>query len=97
MILRAYAIFDRKALMYNTPFFYSTDGQAIRALTDLVNDSNTTLSRHPADYVLYLIGSFDSDKGFIAGIDPLVHVKDAAQCVAPSAAVLPFDQQRKEA
>lgn len=80
-ILRAYAIFDRKATSYNAPFFLATDGQAIRGLTDLAADMNTTVGRHPSDFVLYLIGSFDDQNGQLVKLDPIVHVMDAIQVV----------------
>lgn len=77
MILKAYAIYDNKGLLYHAPFFLSTDGQAIRALSDLVQDNNTSVGRHPGDYVLYCIGTYDDQKGAMAPLSPLVHVIDA--------------------
>lgn len=59
MILKVFSIYDIKAEVYNTPFFFSTNGQAMRAFKDLVNDRNSTINRHPDDYKLCCIGKFD--------------------------------------
>ena len=58
MKMNAYSIFDTKALQYHLPFFQPQDGAAVRMLMDLVNDPNTTVGRHPADFVLYQGYSF---------------------------------------
>lgn len=81
MILRAYSIFDTKALQYHPPFYSSTDGAAVRSLSDLANDPNTNIGRHPADYVLYCVGTWDDNKGDFAPVSPLMHVMDAVALV----------------
>lgn len=90
MLLRAYAIFDSKSLIYNSPFFAPTDGAAVRMLTDLVSDPNTTVGRHPADYVLFCIGGYDDQKGQLLPFIPLEHIVDAVALVKTTA---PFDFQ----
>lgn len=77
MILNAYSIYDRKALQYHPPFYASTDGAAVRSLSDLANDPNTSVGRHPGDYVLYRVGQYDDQKGRLIPTDPLAHVMDA--------------------
>lgn len=81
MLLRAYSIFDNKALQYHPPFFASTDGAAVRSLTDLANDLQTQIGRHPGDYVLFCIGEYDDQKGMFRQFMPLVHVVDAISVV----------------
>lgn len=63
MVLKAYSIFDVKADSYNAPFFKSTHGQALRDFVDLVNNPETVVSRHPEDFKLCCIGSFDDSTG----------------------------------
>lgn len=65
MKLGAYSIFDKKADVYSKPFFVGQDGEASRMFIDLVNDSKTTLHRHPEDYSLYRIGEFNDNSGEI--------------------------------
>lgn len=81
MILRAYSIFDNKALQYHPPFFASTNGQAVRSLSDLANDLSTNIGRHPGDYVLYCVGEYDDAKGAMRPFSPLEHVVDAVAMI----------------
>lgn len=81
MKLRAYSIYDVKALNYHAPFFAHTDGSALRSFADLANDANTTIGRHPTDYSLWCVGEFDDYTGFVTHFAPLVHVADAASLV----------------
>lgn len=81
MITNAYAIFDNKALIYNVPWFQPTDGAATRVLADLANDLQTNIGRHPGDYILYRVGTYDDSKGIMTPIQPLEHVVDAIALV----------------
>lgn len=81
MILNAYSIYDRKALAYHSPFYQTTDGAAVRTFSDLVQDNNTQVGRHPADFVLYCVGSYDDAKGELTPLAPLRHVIDATALV----------------
>lgn len=81
MKLLGYTIFDNKALQYRVPFFTHTDGAAVRMLQDLVEDPQTTIGRHPMDYVLYCCGEYDDSNGQLWPLQPLRHVMDAAALV----------------
>ena len=81
MILHAFAIYDRKALTYHAPFFANADGAAVRSFSDLANDSNTTVGRHPGDYVLFRVGAYDDSAGGLLPANPIEHVADAAALV----------------
>lgn len=101
MLLQAYSIFDRKALQYHPPFFASTDAAAVRSLSDLVQDPNTTVGRHPNDYVLYGVGTYSDADGSLQPITPLRHIMDAVALVPlqqqlfdPTAAQAAADAQR---
>lgn len=81
MQVLAYSVYDRKALVYGAPFFAPTDGSAIRSFADLSNDINTTVGRHPSDFVLYCVGVYDDQNGALAPVSPLRHVIDATACI----------------
>lgn len=81
MQYKAYSIFDSKALTYSPPFFQTTDGSAIRMLSDLANDQGTQIGRHPKDFVLFCVGSYDDQKGAMSPVSPLLHVMDAVALV----------------
>lgn len=81
MLLNAYTIYDTKALSYNAPFFFSTDGQAVRALQDLASDVNTMIGKHPRDFTLFRVGVFDTNKAELTGVVPFVHIVDAISLI----------------
>lgn len=71
MVFKAFSIYDGKAKAFGVPFFMSQNGQAIRAFSDLVNDENTTVSKHPGDYNLYIVGSYDDEIGEFTNQSPV--------------------------
>jgi hypothetical protein len=67
MIYRIFAVRDRAADVFGTPHFAVSTGAAIRSFTDEVNRDapENTLARHPEDFDLYELGSFnDGDASF---------------------------------
>lgn len=93
MLLNAYSIFDNKALQYHPPFYASTDAAAVRQVSDLVQDLNTQVGRHPSDFVLFCVGEWNDQNGGFTPALPLIHVVDAIALVKPSAPVLPFAKE----
>lgn len=69
MELKMFAIHDTKAQLYGPPFFMTTRGEALRAFSDLANDGNTTVSKHPGDYQLVQVGTWNNEKGEVHPID----------------------------
>ena len=66
-----YAVYDRKAEIYSQPFLEIKDGTAIRAVQDLViNNKDHAFAKHPADFSLHRLGSFDEITGNIRGEKP---------------------------
>ena len=57
-----FTIYDSKANAYLTPFFLHKDGMALRVFTDCVNDTQHQFGKHPEDYTLFNIGSWDDEK-----------------------------------
>lgn len=91
MILRAFSLYDSKALVYSPPFYAATDAAAIRMVSDTVADPQTSLSRHPSDYILVRVGEFDDNKGLFSAEQPLVHVVDVA-ALTPKVSAPLFDK-----
>lgn len=81
MLLRAYSIYDNKALQYHPPFFASADGAAVRSFSDAANDLQTNIGRHPSDFSLFFVGSFDDQHCSLVPELPIVHVVDAKALV----------------
>ena len=63
MIKKVFTVYDDKSEAYLQPFFLDTVGQARRAITDCVNDVNHQFCKHPSDYTLFELGTFDDSTG----------------------------------
>lgn len=85
MILNAYSIYDRKTCMYHVPFFSPTHGAATRLVADLAADTNTSVGRHPGDYVVFHVGYYDDAKAELLAVSPLHHVVDVQSLLNPPA------------
>lgn len=58
-MMYVFSVKDRVADSFDNPFFMPAVGMAIRGFTDAINDDKTHLYKHPDDYDLYRIGTFD--------------------------------------
>ena len=85
MRLEIYSVFDEAAKAFGTPFFMQNDMMAARAFSDLANDANSTVFKHPSDYKLYKIGVFNDETAsiestevpeLIAHADNAIHNKE---------------------
>lgn len=59
----AYSIFDTASGLYSRPFFTQSDGEAIRSFTDIANDAEHPIGKHPGDYTLFRLGIWDDRDG----------------------------------
>ncbi|WNK14143.1 MAG: nonstructural protein [Microvirus sp.] len=69
--LIAVAVFDAAVGSFNRPFFVPSLGLALRSFADEVNryDDNNPMSRHPNDFSLYKLGSYDEISGRFDSLD----------------------------
>jgi len=65
MIRKIFSVYDCKSELYLNPFFMSTKGEALRAFGDIANDPQSQIGKHPCDFSLMEIGSFDDAKGMV--------------------------------
>ena len=70
MRMNVYTIFDVASGAYLRPWFVQADGQALRAFSDLCTDATHEIGKHPEDYSLFRIGTFDDNKGQLVGEAP---------------------------
>ncbi len=61
-----FSIYDSGASAYLPPFVLPAAGMAERSFSDCVNDKSHAFSRHPADYTLFQIGTWDEQTAEIA-------------------------------
>lgn len=80
MIYGLYSVKDERT-DYNAPFQARTDEEAKRNFAAIVNDKNTTVGQFPEDYSLYKVGTFNSENGYIIGMEPelLIRAKEISK------------------
>jgi len=81
MKLNAYTIYDVASGVYMRPFFSQADGQAVRGFKDIATDADHEVGKHPEDYTLYRIGSFNDTTGKMQG-EELEKLTTGLECVA---------------
>lgn len=62
MLFSVFAIYDGAIKTWLPPIFSRNTGSMLRDFADAVNNGQTNLSKHPSDYALFEIGSWDDDK-----------------------------------
>lgn len=63
MTLKVFSIYDSKIHAYAHPFQMRTTGEAVRAFIDMALDSKTTIAKHPEDYTLFELATYDDNSG----------------------------------
>lgn len=70
MIHYIFSVHDAKAELFNPAFYFPTQGMAIRAFTEQVNSPDAgMLYRHPEDFSLWILGTFDDSNGHLSTSD----------------------------
>lgn len=59
MQIKLFSIYDSKAGIYQNPWQSRTKGEAIRGFTTIANDKTHPIGKHPEDYILFEIGTFE--------------------------------------
>ena len=65
MIHNIFSVYDNKAEAFLPPFVLPKHEMAIRTFADSINNPETQLFLHPADYTLFSLGTFDDELGKI--------------------------------
>lgn len=84
MTRNIYSVFDVKAELYGPIFMMKSHGEALRGFQDLVEDKNTMPGRHPGDFKLVHLGSFDDITGFISPVEPVLTLSFGSDLVSAS-------------
>lgn len=63
MITEIVAIYDNKAKAYLSPVHVQSTGAAMRSFADAVNSPDTDFGKHPSDYSMWHLGSFNDTTG----------------------------------
>lgn len=65
MKFNIYAVYDAKTKAHTTPFFDHAEGRALRTFADCCNDDGHQFGKHPEDYTLFMLGTYDDELGTI--------------------------------
>lgn len=68
------SIFDLKAQAWLTPMFFLSIAQAARSFEDVLKDANSEFYKHPEDYVLYKLGTWDERNGILDAPQDFVEI-----------------------
>lgn len=73
-----FSVFDIKAKLYSPPWFMNQKGEAIRAFKSIADDKQTMVGRHPNDFELYHLGTWDDLDGYFTMADKPTFLVTAA-------------------
>ena len=73
-----YSVRDAATEIYNVPFFAKTNLAAIRQFEQLAKDESTDVHKYPDDFVLYRVGNWNEDTGWVEkeNLIKLAHARD---------------------
>lgn len=71
MLHQVIAIFDIKVGAFAKPVAVPADGAGVRAFQDAVNDPNTEYHKHPEDYSVWNIGTYDDNTAIMESKKPI--------------------------
>lgn len=90
MILQVFTVHDQKVGAYLPPFCLANKAQALRAFTDTCSDINHAFNKHPEDYTLFDLGTYDdSNAVFVSNVTPislgtgLEHLTEVPTAIVP--------------
>lgn len=81
MKLEIVAIRDRAVNAYGQPIFVPAIGAAMRSFMDEINNDQSSIYKHPEDYDLYHLGTYDDSNGNITCLDQPRMVAVGKECV----------------
>lgn len=89
MITEMYSIFDVKAMTFGRPVFVPALPVLLRELQDALKGEDM-LARHPEDFRLFRLGTFDDTAGVVVVEALPQFVLDVSSLLAPVAPVVPL-------
>lgn len=62
MLFTVFSIYDSAISTWLPPMYARNKGEMLRNFSDAVQDPKSNLAKHPTDYSLFELGTFDDDK-----------------------------------
>lgn len=63
MIQKIFSVFDHKAGAFNVPFYFTAEGEAMRAFRAECSNKDSLISQYPHDFELYMLGRYNNVDG----------------------------------
>lgn len=80
-----FSVKDVKVAEFGVVIQHKTDAEAVRSLTTFVNSgADHVMAQHPSDFVLYCVGSIDTESGIISPETTPRHIVDVITLINPS-------------
>lgn len=67
--MKIVAVYDQAIEAFGRPIFVRSLGEAERSFRDEINNADSPMYKHPEDYSLYSLGTFNEDTGTIDGLE----------------------------
>ena len=64
-----YSIYDSVQEIYHQPHFMINEAAALRQFADMANDEQSNVNKHPTDYSLWHVGSYEDTTATIELLD----------------------------
>lgn len=59
------SVYDLKVKFFDMPMIFRNRGEAARSWSEIANHPTHSISKHPADFAMMIIGEFDDQTGLI--------------------------------
>ncbi len=76
-----YVVYDEKIERYSGLHVAQTHGQAMRGFADACQDQQIRFSKHPQDYSLYFIGTYNDENGEVISKLPPTFIARASEFI----------------
>jgi hypothetical protein len=63
MIVSLFSVKDKVSDTFGKILEQNNNAEAMRSFSDIVKNPESVISKHPQDYDLYLVGTFDTSSG----------------------------------
>lgn len=95
MLFTVFSIYDSAILTWLPPMYARNKGEMLRNFADAVSDPQSKLAKHPSDYALFELGTFDDDKCVFSLLKTPVRLCMALDFVKPSSPDIGSNVDRK--
>lgn len=87
MILKMFTIYDRKSALHHPPCYCHSVGHALRVFTDAFAVPDSVFHKHPGDFQVFEVGSFDDRTAKLEAVPP--HLVASGTELVPSKLMTP--------